>query len=54
MEAGALARVARTLGPEAALARAKEVDAATAGVEQAIDGLGLRRCADLNIGVSRG
>jgi hypothetical protein len=51
VEAGALARVARTLGPRAALVRAKEVDAATAEVEQAVDELGLSRCADLGIGV---
>lgn len=53
VEAGALARVARTLGPRPALARAKEVDAATAEVERAIDELGLRRCANLGIGVRR-
>jgi hypothetical protein len=54
VEAGALARVARTLDRRAALARAKEVDAATAEVEQAIDDLGLRRCANLGIAVTRG
>ena len=51
VEAGALARVARTLGPSAALARAKEVDAATGEVELAVDELGLSRCAGLGIGV---
>ena len=53
VQAGALARIARTLGPREALARAKEVDAATAEVEQAVDELGLRRCASLGIGVRR-
>lgn len=53
VEAGALARAARTLGQRAALARANQVDAATAKVEQAVERLGLRRCASLEIGVSR-
>lgn len=52
VEAGALAREASTLGPRAALTRAEKVDGATAEVEQAIDELGLRRCANLSIGVS--
>jgi hypothetical protein len=54
VEAGATARVARTLGQKAALVRANEVDAATAEVEEAVDELGLRRCANLRIGVVRG
>jgi hypothetical protein len=54
VEAGALARVARTLGQREALTRANEVDAATAEVEQAVAALGLRRCANLKIGVVRG
>jgi hypothetical protein len=54
VEAGATARIARTLGQKSALARAKEVDAATAEVEQAVDDLGLRRCGNLGIGVVRG
>jgi hypothetical protein len=54
VEAGALARVARDLGQKAALARANEVDAATAEVERAVAGLGLKRCANLKIGVVRG
>jgi hypothetical protein len=51
IEAGTLARVARedsTIG--AVAARAKAVDEATAGVDRAIEGLGLKRCADIDVG----
>ena len=53
VEAGATARIARTLGPQAALARANKVDAATAEVERAVDDLGLSNCGNLKIGVAR-
>jgi hypothetical protein len=55
IEAGTLARVAReNKSPSAVSAQAHSVDAATTGVDQAIEGLGLERCADINVGPQSG
>jgi hypothetical protein len=51
--AGTLARVAREGSRKAILAQASRVDASTARVESAVDGLGLERCADVSLGLGR-
>lgn len=53
IETAALARLIEAGDRGQILASAKRADAATAEVEQAIDGLGLSQCAEVTIGVSR-
>jgi hypothetical protein len=51
VEAGGLARVAREGDQEAIVPRAHRVDAASARVEKAIEGLGLTNCSHLAVGM---
>jgi hypothetical protein len=53
VSAGALARVARTQGREEAVQAAREVDAASAEVEEAISDLGLEKCSGLRVTLVR-
>jgi zinc ribbon protein len=50
---GTLARVAEGGGKQQILASAKQADTASADVEEAVSALGLSRCADARIGLSR-
>jgi hypothetical protein len=51
IEAGTLARVVREGSTAGAVAaRAKAVDEATARVDRVIEGLGLKRCMNINVG----
>lgn len=54
VEAGALSRLAREGDSRASLAAARRVDASTAAVEEAIEDLGLERCAGLQIAFTGG
>ncbi len=52
IQAGALARVARSDSSARVAAKAQSVDSASASVDRAIEELGLAQCADLDLGLA--